>query len=212
MAQIKFIASTPIMVTALMLAHTALAADLGGYQGNSAPSSSGPLNYIDFSGINLGVDAGIGVGSAGSANTSGTLAGLHIGYLFQAVRLIGGIEVDTMTTNISTGKLTSSTYDQNFLSSARIKGGYVFGDLAAYGTIGYGYSTSAFKDNSGSSSSTLRGNVYGFGAEYAITHSITLRAELLRYNFGDHTYTTPTTTTNLATTTNLLRLGASVHF
>ena len=187
---------------------SAYASDLGGYQGNS----SSPLNYIDFSGIQLGADVGAGLGSAGNANTSGMLAGLHIGYLFQATRLIGGVEADAMTSNISTGSLTTSTFDQHIISSLRLKGGYVFGDLAAYGTIGYGYSTSAFKDNTGSSSLTLRGNVLGFGAEYALTHSIGLRGEFLRYSFDNNTYVTPSTTTNLSTTTNIVRGGLNIHF
>jgi opacity protein-like surface antigen len=187
------------------------AADLTGYQSN-APAASGPLSYVDFSGLNFGVDGGVGLGTAGSANTSGALAGLHIGYLFQATRLIGGIEADTMTSTISTGRLTASSYDQHLLSSLRHRGGYVFGDLAAYGTLGYGYSTSAFKDASGSSSSTLRGAVYGFGAEFAVTHSISLRAEVIRYNFGDHTYVTPSTASTLSTTTNMLKAGVDIHF
>lgn len=198
-------------MSALLISITpaAYGADLNGYQPYPA---SGPMNYIDFSGIQLGVDAGAALGSAGNANTSGVLAGAHIGYLFQATRLIGGIEADTMTSNISTGNLTTASYNQHLLSSLRLRGGYVFGDLAAYGTIGYGYSTSAFKDTTGTSSSTIRGTVVGFGGEYALTHNIGLRAELMRFTFGNNTYVTPSTTTNLSTTTNVVRGGLNIHF
>ncbi len=166
----------------------------------------------DFSGISLGVDGGVGLGSAGNANTSGMIGGLHLGYTFQANRLIGGAEVDTMTSNVSTGRLNSSDFNQKFLSSARVRAGYVFADLVAYGTIGYGYSTSAYRDASGLSHATLKGSVYGAGAEYSLTRSISVRAEILRYDFGNKIYATNSGDQSLSTNTNLVRAGLGVRF
>ena len=56
------------------------------------------------------------------------------------------------------------------------------------------------------------GTIYGLGAEIAVTHSISLRAELLRYNFGGDTYATPTGSLSATTSTNLLRIGATARF
>ena len=113
---------------------------------------------------------------------------------------------------IKTGGLNPTSFQQNFLSSARVKAGWAFGDLLAYGTVGWAYSTSKLTDTSGSSNKSIKGTAYGAGAEFAVTRNAFLRVEYLRYDFGDQTYVTPLNSRTLSTTTNLLRAGASVHF
>jgi outer membrane immunogenic protein len=172
---------------------------------------TGP-NGADFSGISLGVDAGVALGSASGANTSGPAGGLHLGYNFQAAHLVGGAEVDTMFGSIKAGSLGGGSFNQDFLSSARVKGGYAFGDFLGYGTIGWAFSTATYEDPFSSQSKTISGSVFGFGAEYALTRSVSIRAEYLRYDFGNATYSTPYSSKQIYTDTNLLRVGASVHF
>jgi len=183
---------------------SARAADFGNGAGSGGTS--------DFSGVYFGLDGGLGIGSAGSANTSGYLGGAHIGYNFQANRLVGGVEADAMLTNISTGKLTISSFNQKMLSSARVRAGYIFADLMAYGMIGYGFSTSSYLDISGVAHSTIGGLSFGAGGEYALTRNISLRGELVRYNFGQHSYATPLAFANLATSTNLVKAGINFRF
>jgi outer membrane immunogenic protein len=166
----------------------------------------------DFSGVGLGVDAGVGLGSAGGASASGMIGGAHIGYNFQANRLVGGAEADFLSSGIKSGSLSTTSFQQNFLSSTRVKAGWAFGDLLAYGTVGWAYSTSKFTDARGSSSQSIKGTAFGAGAEFALTRNAFLRAEYLRYDFGAQTYVTPLNTRPISTTTNLLRAGASVHF
>jgi outer membrane immunogenic protein len=166
----------------------------------------------DFSGVGLGVDAGVGLGAAGEGNASGAIGGAHIGYNFQANRLVGGAEADFLTSGIKSGGLNPTSFQQNFLSSARVKTGWAFGDLLAYGTIGWAYSTSKLTDQTGSSNKSIKGTAYGAGAEFALTRNAFLRVEYLRYDFGAQTYVTPLSARTLSTTTNLLRAGASVHF
>jgi len=166
----------------------------------------------DFSGVGLGVDAGMGLGSAGEGNASGAIGGAHIGYNFQASRLVGGAEADFLTSGIKSGNLGATSFQQNFLSSTRVKAGWAFGDLLAYGTVGWAYSTSKLTDQSGSSNKSIKGTAYGAGAEFALTRNAFLRVEYLRYDFGAQTYVTPLNARTLSTTTNLLRAGASVHF
>jgi hypothetical protein len=103
----------------------------------------------DFSGVGLGVDAGVGLGSTGGGNASGAIGGAHVGYNFQASRLVGGAEADFLTSGIKSGTLGANSFQQNFLSSARVKTGWAFGDLLAYGTIGWAYSTAKFTDATG---------------------------------------------------------------
>ena len=124
-------------------------------------SSSSSLGITDFSGVNLGVDVGAGLGSAGQVNTSGLIGGAHIGYHFQSSRLMGGTEADVLTSGIKSGSLSTLTFQQKFLSSLRVKAGWVFGDLLAYGTLGYAYSTSSLSTNTGSDNKTNKGTVFG---------------------------------------------------
>ena len=166
----------------------------------------------DFTGVGLGVDAGVGLGSAGDGNASGAIGGAHIGYNFQANRLVGGAEADFLTSGIKSGGLNPTSFQQNFLSSTRVKAGWAFGDLLAYGTVGWAYSTSKLTDPSGSSNKSIKGTAFGAGAEFALTRNMFLRMEYLRYDFGAQTYVTPLSARTLSTTTNLLRAGASVHF
>ena len=166
----------------------------------------------DFSGVGLGVDAGVGLGSAGEGNASGMIGGAHLGYNFQANRLVGGAEADFLTSGIKTGNLGTTSFQQNFLSSMRVKTGWAFGDLLAYGTLGWAYSTSKWSDATGTSNKSIKGTAYGAGAEFAVTRNAFLRVEYLRYDFGAQTYVTPLNARTLSTTTNLLRAGASVHF
>jgi opacity protein-like surface antigen len=57
-----------------------------------------------------------------------------------------------------------------------------------------------------------KGYVLGVGAEYALTRIVSIRLEYLRYDFGNATYNTPFASRPIYTDTNLLRVGASVHF
>jgi outer membrane immunogenic protein len=125
---------------------------------------------------------------------------------------VGGAEIDSMFGSIRAGGLGLGEFNQNFLSSMRAKAGYAFGDILGYGTIGWAYSTANYEDPSGSQSKTIGGSVFGFGAEYALTRNVSIRAEYLRYDFGNATYSTPYSSKQIYTDTNLLRVGGSVHF
>ena len=98
------------------------------------------------------------------------------------------------------------------MSSARVKGGYVFGNLLAYGTLGWAWSTTDYKYLGDSSGQTIKGLAYGVGVEYPITRNVSIRGELLRYDFGSATYGVPPSPQSLTTSTNVARIGASLHF
>jgi outer membrane immunogenic protein len=199
------ISALVLLISSVGLAQPALA-DGPEYRTNTGP------NGADFSGVALGLDAGVALGSASGANASGPAGGAHVGYNFQAAHIVGGVELDTMVGSIKTGNIGVASFSQNFLSSARVKGGYAFGDILGYGTIGWGYSTATYQDPAGSVNKTIRGLVFGVGAEYALTRIVSLRAEYLRYDFGAASYATPFSSRSIDTNTNLLRIGASVHF
>jgi outer membrane immunogenic protein len=168
--------------------------------------------YTDFSGLSLGVDAGVAMTSTGGANASGAVGGAHLGYNLQSGGIVGGAEADALFGAVNSGTFGGGSFNQDFLSSARVKAGYAFGNLLAYGTIGYGLSTTSYQDASGSADKTLGGAVYGAGLEYALTRMVSIRAQYLFYDFRSATYATPLTIKELDTSTNLLTLGASYHF
>jgi outer membrane immunogenic protein len=156
--------------------------------------------------------AGMGPGGADSASISGLAGGAHVGYNFQTQRIVGGVEGDVTFGAIRSGSLGSGEFNQNLMSSLRVKGGYAFGNMLAYGTIGSAWSTTDYSYVGGSSGETVKGLVFGGGAEYAITRNVSLRAELLRYNFGNATYYVPPVAHTLSTSTDVVRVGASIHF
>jgi outer membrane immunogenic protein len=193
-------------VGVLGLSLQSASADAQEYRTNTGP------NGADFSGVSLGVDAGVALGSASGANASGPAGGLHIGYNFQAAHMVVGAEADTMFGSIRAGSPGGVSFNQDYLSSARAKAGYAFGDLLAYGTLGWAFSTGTYEDPLASQSKTITGSVFGLGAEYALTRNVSIRAEYLRYDFGNTTYSTPFSSRQIYTDTNLLRVGGSVHF
>ncbi len=197
-------ASSLVPLALLLAASQAEAADL--YRTDTGP------NGADFSGVELGPDVGVALGSASSANISGPAGGAHVGYNFQSSQLVGGVEADAMFSSIRSGTLGTASFSQDFLSSARVKGGYAFGNLLAYGTVGWAWSTTNYQDLGVSSNETVKGAAFGLGAEYAITRNVSLRGELLRYDFGPASYATPFASQSLTTSTNVVRMGASVHF
>jgi outer membrane immunogenic protein len=195
-----------VAVGVLGLSLQSAGADAQDYRTNTGP------NGADFSGVSLGVDGGVALGSAGGANTTGPAGGLHIGYNFQAAHFVIGGEADTMFGSIKAGSLGGASFNQDFLSSARAKAGYAIGDFLAYGTVGWAFSTATYEDPIYSQSKTITGSVFGLGAEYALTRNVSIRAEYLRYDLGNTTYSTPFSSKQIYTDTNLLRAGASVHF
>ena len=183
----------------------------GAMSADLSRSDIGP-GGADFSGVEIGPDIGAALGTAGSANISGAAGGAHVGYNFQANRVVGGVEGDVTFGSIRSGSLGQASFRQDFLSSARVKGGYVFGNLLAYGTLGWAWSTTDYKNLGASSDETVKGLAYGVGAEYPITRNVSLRAELLRYDFGGSTYYVPPSPQSLTTSTTVARVGASLHF
>ena len=174
-------------------------------------TSTGP-NGADFSGVGLGVNVGAGIGGNGSINTSGLAGGGHVGYNLQNGPIVGGVDADVLVGSITGGAGGLGNFTQNWLTSARVKAGYSFGDVLAYGTLGEAWSTSSYQSLGFTANKTLNGYVMGVGAEYAVTRSVTLNAELRRYNFNGASYYVPTAPQRLTTDTNMLLIGATTHF
>jgi outer membrane immunogenic protein len=194
----------PTFFIAMLFAATgAGAADLTGTNAGST--------VADFSGLGIGLDGGAAIGAANSSSISGGAGGAHIGYNLQNGQIVGGVEADAMLGSIQ-GGLAGGTLSQDSLTSVRVKGGYAFGSFLAYGTVGGAWSSTDYMRLGNTSSRTLPGVAYGLGGEFAVTRNVSVRAELMRYNFEGATYAAPGGSQSATTSTNLLRVGATVHF
>jgi outer membrane immunogenic protein len=171
--------------------------------------NSGPA--ARFGGLEAGVDLGGAVGGAGSVSTSGVAAGVHGGYLFQNGPIVGGVEADTLLGSIN-GSGHGGTLSQNWITSLRVRGGWAFGNLLAYGTIGPAWASSSFTRAGFDYDKTVNGLTYGLGGEFAITQTITARAEVRHYDLGTATYYMPTGVEKLSSGNNLLMVGVGAHF
>jgi outer membrane immunogenic protein len=192
-----------LILAALFAATGAGAADLTGM----SPGST----VADFSGLGIGLDAGAAIGAANGSSISGGIGGAHIGYNLQNGPIVGGVEADAMLGSIQ-GGLAGGTFAQDSLASARVKGGYAFGSFLAYGTVGGAWSSTDYMRLGNTSNRSLPGVAYGLGGEFAVTRNVSVRAELMRYNFDGATYAAPGGSQSATTSTNLLRVGATVHF
>ena len=110
------------------------------------------------------------------------------------------------------GGLAGGTFSQDSLVTARVKGGYALGSFLAYGTVGGAWSSTDYMRLGNASNRSLPGVAYGLGGEFAVTRNVSVRAELIRYNFDGATYAAPGGSQSATTSTNLLRVGATVHF
>jgi len=93
-----------------------------------------------------------------------------------------------------------------------VRGGWAFGNLLAFGTIGPAWATSSFQRDGFDYDKPLHGYTVGLGAELAITHMITARAEIRHYDFGAATYYMPSGVEKLSTGNNMLLVGVGAHF
>jgi outer membrane immunogenic protein len=178
------------------------------YADDYFPPAGPPGN---FGGLSAGVDLGAAVGGAGNVDTSGIAGGGHVGFNLQNGPIVGGVEADALLGSIS-GNASAGTLSQGLVTSARLRGGYAFGNLLAYGTAGGAWSSSTLQRFGYSADKTLHGYVLGIGGEYAITRMISARAEFRHYDFARATYYTPTGSPALTSGNNMLLLGLGAHF
>jgi outer membrane immunogenic protein len=164
-----------------------------------------------FSGFEAGGEFGAAIGGTGNVNPTGAGGGLYAGYNLQNGPIVGGVEGDAILGSIN-GSGQGGTLTQNWLSSVRVRGGYAFGNILAYGTIGPAWATSSFERYGFDFDKSLHGYTLGVGGEVALTRMISARAELRHYDFGSATYYMPTGPLKMSTGNNLLLVGVGARF
>lgn len=165
-----------------------------------------------WQGAYAGVHLGGGLGSAGSLTTGGTVMGAHGGYNFQADRFVGGGEIDYSASEIKNSS-SNERFNQSWLSSLRARGGYTFGNMLTYGTLGFAYGPTEYTRVGITSNDMKIGWVLGGGVEAMIAPNIMLRGEFLHYDLGSSSYLDGIGgTVALRTESNVIRTGLSYKF
>jgi outer membrane immunogenic protein len=188
-------------IAALALTYVGARADDVYPQGPASP----------FGGLEGGAELGAAIGGTGNVSPSGFGGGGYLGYTLQNGPIVGGLEGDALLASIN-GDGGGGALSQNWLSSVRVRGGWAFGNVLAYGTIGPAFATSEFQAGGFSFDKSLQGYAFGFGGEVAIARNISARAEIRHYDFGAATYYMPTGPIKLSTGNNILLVGVGAHF
>lgn len=147
---------------------------------------------------------------------TGFIGGLQLGYNVQMSAVVVGVEIDFMGAVLSntgtsyknydsplypgntTTNTTSTTIEQNWLSTVRLRAGYTMDRVLIYATGGLAFGDVKITNNSsndtpsmsyigywqGSNSQVKLGYAVGAGLEYALTENWILRGEYLYYNLG----------------------------
>ena len=183
-----------------------------------------------FNGFYAGLNAGYGAGDFELAATdgsrldlegSGATFGGHVGYNYQCGSYVFGIEGDGAWSGIKddiTINGASLEAETNYLASIRARFGYDAEIAMFYATAGIGFTDTEYTAavagvGSASIGDTATGFVVGGGAESMISDTLSLRFEVLHYNFGEVYDSTDEfgVTTTVDHNPTVFRLGGSIH-
>jgi outer membrane immunogenic protein len=146
---------------------------------------------VGVSAMGSGIDIG-GVGKKGDLDIDASRAGISgiAGYNYMAGNWLLGLEgsissVGLDKTSAVTG-LGNVNIQSDWLATMQLRGGYAFDDLLLYGTAGLALQDLELSSSLGGKyDKTLKGAVFGVGAEYAMSDSWAIRAEALAMTFND---------------------------
>jgi outer membrane immunogenic protein len=223
---IKTIAAGCFAVAALVVAQSAIAADLSVAPLYKAPPPAMAPAY-NWSGFYLGINGGGGWGhsnwdtSSDRIGLSGGLVGGTAGYNWQLGNAVLGIEGDIdwanlKGTNSSTLCPAGCSTSDSWLSTVRGRAGYAFGGVLPYltGGLAVGDIRAATPGFAGASNTSV-GWTAGGGIEFALPGNWSAKAEYLyvdlgRFNCGVNCNGLPTD--NVSMHDNVVRAGVNYRF
>jgi outer membrane immunogenic protein len=203
----KLLAAVGFLVSAAACAGPGAAADFPAvgqpsppYQ-LTVPSSS---YYVpDWVGFYFGINGGGGWDHASfdalpGASLNGGVVGGHAGYNWQYIQIVGGVEVDFSSADLTETSLVGTPINLSVrhskideLASARGRLGFtILHNLLAYGTggIGWAHTRVTLTDTAIGSITSADENAFGWvagaGLEYRLFEHVLLRAEYLHYELG----------------------------
>ncbi len=229
-----------LLLSSVSFIASAQAADLPRRSFAAPPEVAYTPAYKPFTwtGAYAGVNAGYGwssygdLGNVSFGKPSGFSLGGTLGYNYQMGQVVLGVEGDLAWTNnkssASVATLGAPTYytaRTNWLGTARARVGYaadralvyVTGGLAAAPVKG-NYSNAGTSGPpvvaaaNGSQSDTHYGWVLGAGIEYALTNSVSVKAEYLYASLGKKSMFAAPYRTESSFSTSVIRAGVNYHF
>jgi opacity protein-like surface antigen len=144
--------------------------------------AAAPVSYgADWTGGYVGASLGYadleGSSTFGDDFNGGSL-GLHAGYNYDMGSYVLGGEIEYSGFDV---RDDASGQDLDQVLRAKVRAGYDAGSFMPYVTVGaaQAYTSGALGDLDGT------GYLYGLGADYRVSDSITVGAEILRHEFED---------------------------
>ncbi len=156
----------------------------------------------------------------GESDLSGFMTGGYIGFDLALGNVVAGVEFDATwsldegsETAFGTGRLTS---DIDWLTSARARLGYTFGQFLVYGTAGIAYTNIDYDVSlngvSLNEDQSQTGYVVGGGVDFELSSQFSIRVEALHYGFGDDDFQLGGTTVETDTDLTTIRAGLTYRF
>lgn len=198
-------------------------------------ASAAPAFAFDWNGFYAGVGVGYASGDSDvhyvgdvdhildfSMAPSGWFGGVTAGYNAALSGVVVGVEADLSLANISdtvpdlTDLSETVSSKTDWTGSVRGRIGFDAGDFMPYLTAGvvFAHAVASGTDGPGvEEDAVLTGAIVGAGVEAAVMDNVTVKAEALYSNFGDHTWFDGTTFTNTSTSSSTsVRTGVNFHF
>lgn len=178
-------------------------------------------SVFEWSGFYAGANVGYGWAQIESGGfmfdeLEGVFGGIQIGYNYDFGGFVLGAEADVQLSNISyeedilgaTGRLAIDTF-----GTIRARGGIVVDRFLPYVTGGLAWANASGSLTAGGATlevdDSYVGWTAGLGAEYAVTHNVTIKAEYLFIDFGDADFDTGV---DVGLTTHVVRTGVNFLF
>ncbi len=175
------------------------------------PYYSQPASYYNWSGFNVGVNAGYQWGHVTNSNVdpSGVFGGGQIGYNWQSGQFVFGGETDIQA-SAADDTFAPWKFSNPWFGTVRGRAGFALNNILFYGTLGMAYGELSGQFLGLEENKTLVGWTGGAGMEVGLTQRWSVKAEYLYMDLGDRAYTI--TGVNNGLQSNMLRLGINYHF
>ena len=183
----------------------------------------------DWTGAYIGAQAGasradLNAQQLGDFDTTRAAFGGHIGYNLGLGMVVVGVEADATYANSSIGFTIAGggalELDSKWNGSVRGRAGITVGPALLYATAGWGWTGISTVERTAAGTSlksngTFDGVVYGLGAEAYLLPPLSLRLEVLRYDYGTEHLSVAGGVASLVSVDRgdtVVRAGVTLHF
>jgi outer membrane immunogenic protein len=179
------------------------------------PPSPAPVPYLypwcgPYIGVNIGGQWGTLTGSP--AKPAGFFGGVQGGYNWQFGEYgqwVAGWEADFQFDNAD-DKFGPFRFSNPWFSTLRGRAGVAFDTVLLYGTLGLAFGRGRIETANLTEDKTHFGFAAGFGVEYGLSRSWSVKAEFLRVDLSSEPFVL--TGLDLGLQSNIFRIGANFHF